>query len=170
MAAEDQLILKADFDVNLDLWKHEEGLRQQRNTVLLSVNAFLAIGVSAMISVGPPVEVAVGIGLGLSFFGLVSCWIWNMLQARHVLYADFRRKQLRELAAKLGYESWKNQWAGLRTNPPPEPVKFATIGDAFYPRAETRSAIVTESYLPKVVALLWILFAVGCLVVMVINL
>jgi len=155
--------LKAEFDANLDLWKHEEGVRLQRNTVLLSLNAFLAIGVSAMITVGPPVLAAVGITVVLALFGRASCWIWEGLQIRHVLYAEFRRKQLRELAARLGYESWENQWTGLRTDPPPEKVPFTQTDDSFNPPLWTRSAVEVESYLPVVVGLFWTVVAVASL-------
>jgi hypothetical protein len=163
MRPDDNTSLRDEFIANLDLWKHEEGLRQQRNTVLLGANAFLAVAVSAMISVGPPRGVAVGIGLVLALFGLAICWVWHSLQHRHVVYADFRRKQLRELAANLGYESWENQWIGLRTRPAPSTVSFTITGANFDPPANSRSAIEVESYLPMIVAGLWALFAIGCL-------
>jgi|SRR6185436_16240186 len=155
--------LKEELRLNLDLWKHEEGLRQQRNTVLLGTNAFLAVAASAMISARPPIEIGLAIGLVLSGFGLLICWIWDRLQQRHVVYADFRRKQLRELAAQLEYESWEKQWEALRSFPDPSPisVEFQHTGARFSPRGSKRSAIVTESLLPRAIASAWAFFALG---------
>lgn len=162
---QDGLREEQELRLNLDLWKHEEGLRQQRNTVLLGANAFLAVGASALISASPPKETAFAIGLVIALFGLLICWIWHHLQQRHVAYADFRRKQLRELAKKLGYESWENHWRALRipseTVPPPEPVEFPETADRFELRGSQQSAIKVESYLPGAVAAVWAIFAVG---------
>jgi hypothetical protein len=159
--------LRDELHLNLDLWKHEEGLRQQRNTVLLGTNAFLAVAASAVISARPPLGIAVAIGLVLAGFGLLICWIWHRLQQRHVVYADFRRKQLRELAAELGYETWEHQWEALRAppDPPPVAIEFPLTGGRFTPRHSEGSAIVTESLLPRAIAAAWALFALGAVVV-----
>jgi hypothetical protein len=162
-ADRDREDLKEELRFNLDLWKHEEGLRQQRNTVLLGTNAFLAVATSAMISARPPHAIALAIGLVLSAFGFLICWIWHRLQQRHVVYADFRRKQMRDLAAQLKYESWEKQWEALRAPPDPPPVKvdFPHVGAHFSPRGSKRSAIATESLLPRAIAAAWVLFALG---------
>lgn len=155
--------VKEELRLNLDLWKHEEGLRQQRNTVLLGTNAFLAVAASALIGARPPIGIGLVIGLVLAVFGLVICWIWHRLQQRHVVYADFRRKQIRELAAQLGYESWEKQWEALRSPPDPSPISvdFRHTGARFSPRGSEKSAIVIESFLPGAIAAAWALFALG---------
>ncbi|HEY5707775.1 MAG TPA: hypothetical protein VIS51_00070 [Solirubrobacterales bacterium] len=152
-----------ELRLNLDLWKHEEGLRQQRNTVLLGTNAFLAVAASALINARPPWGIALSTGIALAGFGLLICWIWDRLQQRHVVYADFRRKQIRELAAQLNYESWERQWEALRSPPDQSPVQveFPHTGAHFSPRQAQGSAILTESLLPRAIAAAWALFALG---------
>jgi len=164
-AYDDASRLREEFRLNIDLWKHEEGMRQQRNTVLLGANAFLAVGASAMISFRPPPETALLVGLALAGFGLITCWIWYTLLERHIAYAKFRLMQIRDLAARIGYESWENQWIGLRTYPYPEPerVNFATTGACYEPSSGSRGANTVESYLPRAIAGLWLTFAIGCL-------
>lgn len=165
-AVRDKQDLRDELHLNLDLWKHEEGLRQQRNTVLLGTNAFLAVAASAVISARPPPGIALAIGLVLACFGSLICWIWHRLQQRHVVYASFRRKQMRELAAELGYETWERQWEALRAPPDPAPVEveFRLTGDRFKPRQSEGSAILTESLLPRAIAAAWVLFALGAIV------
>jgi len=156
--------LSDELRLNLDLWKHEEGLRQQRNTVLLGTNAFLAVAASALINARPPWGIALSTGIALAGFGLLICWIWDRLQQRHVVYADFRRKQIRELAAQLDYESWEKQWEALRSSSdqPPVKVEFPHTGASFSPRqSQGSSAILTESLLPRAIAAAWFLFALG---------
>jgi hypothetical protein len=163
---QNEALLREEFDANIDLWKHEEGMRQKRSTVMLNANAFLAVGASAMISFRPSPEAAFLVGLVLSGFGLATCWIWLTLLQRHKLYATFRLKQIRELAARIGYESWENQWTGLRTNPPndtPEVVVFWKTDERFEPAVGSRGANTVETFLPKAIAYLWACFAIGCL-------
>lgn len=149
--------IRDELHLNLDLWKHEEGVRQQRNTVLLGTNVFLAVAAGAVVSAEPPLGAAFAVGLVLAAFGLLVCSIWRRLQRRHVVYAEFRRCQIRELAAQLGYESWENHWTALRTppNPPPVSVYFATTETSFSPRGPKGSAIVAESLLPTALAAVW---------------
>jgi hypothetical protein len=162
----DEMRLREEFSFNIDLWKHEEGMRQQRTTVLLGANAFLAVGTSAMISFRPPPETALLVGLVLSGFGLITCWIWLTLLNRHILYARFRLMQIRDLAARIGYESWENQWFGLRTFPGPKAVVFEATGDRFdaSKKKKSRGANTVETYLPKAIGALWVCFAIGCVV------
>ncbi len=160
---------KADFDANLDLWKHEENVRLQRNTVLLSANALLAVGVSALISISPPVKVAALSGLTLALVGFVSCWTWIQLHDRHLEYARFRRAQLRQLAANLGYESWENQWDALGKDGRGS-IRFSTTGDEFQPRPNPTGAIRAEGRLPRLFIVLWLAVAVVCAILLALSL
>jgi hypothetical protein len=153
--------LKDELSLNIDLWKHEENLRQQRNTVLLGSNALLAVAAGAVIGAELPLSTVLPVGLVLALFGIGICRLWSRIQRRHVEYADFRRKQIREIAKALDYSSMENHWRGLRTNPEAEPVPFPLTGETFEPDSSAQSAIAMESRLPAAVAGFWAVVILG---------
>src|SRR3990172_6983783 len=85
----------AEYLANVELWKHDDTLRQQRTGNFLSVNTALVAALAVVASLKPPVQYIGSIGLLFAAFGILLCVIWHVVQVRNAEYIRFRRFQLR---------------------------------------------------------------------------
>jgi hypothetical protein len=155
--------LHEEIRQNIDLWKHEESLRQSRNTAFLAVNAFLIAAGGALLGTEPDKVVLAAEGVTLASFGIAVCEIWRRIIKRHVAYAEFRRKQLRDLEAQTGHETWARTARAFGRKP--KPVKFPVIEEEFRVDEDAAtSAIALESRLPMALIVLWAFVGVASVV------
>jgi len=99
----------AEYQANVDLWKHDDTLRQQRSGNFLSVNTALVAALGVVVSLEPPIEYIGGIGLLFAVFGILLCVMWHLVQVRNAEYVRFRRFQLRFIESKLtGLSTFQN--------------------------------------------------------------
>jgi hypothetical protein len=156
----DQLL--TEYQVNVDLWKHDDDLRQQRNGTFLTINSLLLVALGALITFSPA---SVFVILITAFFGFPICLIWYYVQRRNAEYIRFRRYQLRSIEAQLPVlTTFTNQWKGLNQY---QAVSFKGIEDTFNITAEAkRSTTWLEGYLPLFIAIFWLLvFLLSLLVI-----
>src|SRR5215217_5889472 len=107
--------LLAEYKVNVDLWKHDDDLRQKRTTTFVTLNVFLYAITSFTIKesdiVGPW---TVNASSAVAIFGLLICLVWFVAHFRNEQYIRFRRIQLREIEARLGVLStFTNQYDAI---------------------------------------------------------
>jgi hypothetical protein len=95
-----------EYKVNIDLWKHEDTLRQQRNSTFLAVNAALLVASGVVLGTRMDSAVRAGAVVLASVVGLLLCESWLTVQARHDAYIRFRRHQLRDLEGPLSFTSF----------------------------------------------------------------
>ncbi len=94
-------ILIAEYQANVELWKHDDSLRQQRQSNFLTVNTILVVGLGALTGFKPPL-LNLGIVVFLfSIFGFLMSMIWYQVQVRSSEYVRFRRFQLHHIESKL---------------------------------------------------------------------
>jgi hypothetical protein len=167
---EEQRIAKllAEYEANIELWKHDDNTRLQRNGIFLNVNTLLLIALGALITVNPSIWAAAAVSCLLSFFGLPICVMWYRILLRGGEYVRFRRFQLRAIEAQLqDVTTIGNQWRALNEY---ETVSFNGIEDKFtIKRSARRSVTAIENLLPLVVTGFWLLVFVGGLTVEILH-
>jgi hypothetical protein len=158
---DNQEILLAEYKANVDLWQHDDNLRQKRTTTFLAVNLAL-FGIVAFVIkesalVGEWTTIASGSAV---MFGIVICVVWFLVQARSEQYLRFRRRQLAEIEGKLGAsDTFTKQYAAISLG---EPVTFVHSKEGPFIRTNVTSVSSSklEAVLPLAMILVWIIIAV----------
>jgi hypothetical protein len=91
------------------MWRHFDGLRQQKNSAFLSAQGFLIAAVAIAFQVHQSSHAssrlisgtAQQIAVGVSVFGLVLSLAWLALQIRNGKYIRFHQKEVRNLESAL---------------------------------------------------------------------
>lgn len=155
----EQSRLLAEYQANVNLWQHDDTLRQQRAGNFLSVNTVLVAALGVVTSLNPPVQYIGGVGLLFAAFGLLLCIMWHRVQVRNAEYIRFRRFQLRSIESKLpGLSTFQNTFTAFYQA---QPLSFEPpIGEfALSPAARKRSTL-SEGLLPALVGGFWLVAAV----------
>jgi len=149
-----QQILLSEYQANLELWKHDDNLRQQRFTIFLSINSLLLVALGGLVTLSTSILVAAFIAILISLFGFPICLMWQSIQARNAEYIRFRRYQLRFIESKLKpMSTFTNQWNALAKH---ETVRFENIKDEFVIKKQAKgSSTAIEGKLPIFLAIFW---------------
>lgn len=149
----------AEYEANVDLWRHDDSLRQQRAGNFLSVNTALVAALGVVVSLKPPVQYIGIIGLMFAAFGLLLCWVWHVVQVRNAEWVRFRRFQLRAIELKLpGLSTFQNVYAAFYER---KSIDFqAPIGEFVLRPVARKPSTVSEGQLPWLIAGFWLLAAV----------
>lgn len=155
--------LLAEYHANVELWKHDDALRQQRTGNFLAVNTALLVALGAFVSLGESMGVIMAVPMAV--FGMVVCLLWRRIHVRNAEYVRFRRFQLRALEARLGDMSTFT--STYRAFYETQRVSFPEIGDEFVVdrRARSRST-AAENVLPLVLSAFWTVVFVAAVVVL----
>jgi hypothetical protein len=153
--------LLEEYRANIELWKHDDTLRQTRTGNFLQVNGVLLATFCALISIKPGfVNVAIS-SLLLPTFGILISLCWHSILTRNSDYIRLRRFQLRSIEACFPrMTTFKNTYNALYKY---EPVTFECTGELFEAsRSARRGSTVTEGMLPIAMLAFWLLvFVVG---------
>lgn len=159
--SEERCLLE-EYRANIELWKHDDTLRQQRMGNFLNVNSILLVTFCALISVKPSlVNLAVS-SILLSIFGILISWAWYSVMLRNSDYISLRRFQLRSIEACFPcMTTFKNTYKALSKY---EPTTFNCTNEVFqvsrkiFQVSRKRgSSTSTESNLPLVMSFFWLL-------------
>jgi|ERR1039457_1198418 hypothetical protein len=155
----EQSRLLAEYAANIELWKHDDTLRQQRTGNFLSVNAALVAALAVVASLKPPEHYIGCIGLMFSTFGLMLCVIWNAVQVRNAEYIRFRRYQLRSIESKLsGLTTFQNIYRAFYEV---QPIAFEPpIGEFTLKPTAQKPSTMSEGLLPFLIGGFWLVTAV----------
>lgn len=149
---ENQLLI--EYQVNVELWKHDDNLRQQRNANFLSVTTLLIIALSAFVGLKYPMIYLSIIALIFSLIGFFISMLWYRVLVRNAEYIRFRRFQLRSIEKRLkGLSTFTNTYDSFYKG---FPLKFSEFDEEFVisKNAMKRSAI-TEGNLPVIISVFW---------------
>lgn len=161
--------LLAEYGANVELWKHDDSLRQQRSSNFLSVNTVLLVAVGAVTSLGPSLEYVAAAALPIAIFGILVCVIWRAVHVRNAEYIRFRRVQLRSIEERLvEMKTFTNTYRAFDQH---ERIEFPRIDDFFEiaPNARRRST-VSENVLPLLLIGFWVVVLVVAVTVVIIAL
>ncbi|OGO35160.1 MAG: hypothetical protein A2W35_13505 [Chloroflexi bacterium RBG_16_57_11] len=156
--------LVVEYQVNVDLWKHDDDLRQQRNHTFLTMNTVLLVALGSLITLGDTLGDKALMAILISIFGLPVCYIWNRVQARNGEYIRFRRYQLRSIEARLpGFSTFGNQHLAMDLH---KQIGFEGIAEKFeISKSGAGSSTRLEGFLPGVIAGFWLLILLGGLMI-----
>ena len=162
-------VLLSEYQANLELWKHDDNLRQQRYGTFLNINSLLLVALGGLVTLSPSVLNATVVAVLISLFGFPVCLMWGRVQARNAEYIRFRRYQLRSIEKMLKpMSTFTNQWNALNKF---ETVHFKNIKDEFTIKHEAKaSSTVIEGRLPSVIAVFWLIVFVASSVIITLNL
>jgi hypothetical protein len=153
-----QARLLEEYRVNVELWKHDDMLRQERNSTFLTATTLLLAVVGIVASGQPRADLLAGAALVAACFGLVVCGIWNRAQRRNAEYVRFRRFQLCEIEDQLAdLSTFANTVSALNDH---EEIRGRAGSFSISPKGKKSSTLV-EGHLPNAIALLWLGVAVG---------
>ena len=147
-------LLKLEYEINVDLWKHDDWVRERRIANYLTVNTILLIALSAVISLGLTYNYISLISILFSSFGILFCVIWKRLLMRNSQYILFRRLQLLSIESRMpGITTFTNTYDALYRF---KEITFKGIDEKFKidKRCKKRSG-VSEELLPVYLALFW---------------
>jgi hypothetical protein len=157
----EQTALLAEYRANVELWKHDDTLRQSRTSNFLTINAILASSIGISVGLNPSALAWIA-ALITSFVGLVLARFWAAIQDRNAEYVRLRRYQLRSIEAEFPrLTTFSNVWAALYQH---QAVTFLGIADRFEVSSRGReSSTLTESALPRILFRVWVVVFVAAL-------
>jgi hypothetical protein len=153
--------LRSEYEANIQLWVHDDNLRQQRNGTFLNMNAILLVALGTLITISPSLLNLAVIASLISVFGLPICMMWYQIQSRNAEYIRFRRFQLRYIEVQLqNVTTISNQWKALNEY---QTLSFEGLDDKFsIKRPAKLSATKIEGRLPLMLVGLWfVIFIAG---------
>ncbi|MAG93338.1 MAG: hypothetical protein CMJ48_06265 [Planctomycetaceae bacterium] len=102
MKSDRLLKMTAEYRAALDLWKHDDNLRQSRQSNFLNANVALVALLGAILGIKSDLALLPLLSRLTAAFGLPLCMVWWLVQRRNGEYVRLRRFQLRDLEARLG--------------------------------------------------------------------
>ena len=165
----DQEILLAEYQANIELWQHDDNLRQRRNGTFLNTNSIYIVALSLLVATDPPLITLAVMATLVSIFGFSICLLWHFIQIRNAEYIRFRRFQLRSIENSIKTVStFTRQWLALNKH---EEVMFGNIDEKFIitPKAKLSTTTSLEGNLPFVTAAFWLLVFLSGASVLVFN-
>jgi hypothetical protein len=152
--------LLTEYTANVELWKHDDSLRQQRNSTFLAVNTVLLSAIAALGAFKTQAAILAAVTCLFSIFGVAVCRVWQDVQLRNAEYVRFRRLQLKAIEARLGeLSTFSNTYAAFNEM---QTVEFPSTGQVFtVEHGSSESSTSAEGRLPRLLTGLWIVVAVG---------
>ena len=153
--------LLEEYRANVQLWMHDDNLRQKRTENLLTTNTILLVALGVLINLNAHANNTAVCCILISFFGLLLSLIWNSILKRNAHYIMFRRIHLKFLEKKLQpMSTFTNTYLAFYEN---KELVYPEIHQSFLINSRGRkSSTVTEGQLPVIISIFWIVvFIVG---------
>jgi len=148
-----------EFRLNVELWKHDDAMRQAHNQTFLAANSAALVAAGLIVSASDRLSVRATTGIVAAVFGIAVCGVWLVVQARHNAYIRFHRCKLVSLEAGLNSSTFGEQDRGFHQG---QPVEFGK--DALFALSpfERHSSSKAEALLPAILGLLWLIGGAAC--------
>ncbi len=158
--------LLEEYQANVEMWKHDDNVRQQRARNFLTVNTLLILGLAGIVSFWKD-HLYLGVILIIfSSVGLSLNLIWRSILHRSSEWIRFRRLQLASVESKLdGMSTFQNTLRAFYDKY--ETIDFGTnISQFTISSTAKKQSTITEGYLPSLMVLFWLLSIIGGLFIM----
>ena len=86
-----------EYKINIDMWKHYDNLRQEKNKTFLTANTILVATLGFLFKDGNFTDNVTPIASAVSFLGATVCILWFFLQSRNAKYIRYHIYQTQEL-------------------------------------------------------------------------
>lgn len=96
--------LLKEYEINLEMWRHYDNLRQEKNRTFLTVNTILVAAMGFALKdqlVGPVQKVVALLVVLVSVLGILACVLWFLLLSRNSAYVKFHRDRIKALEPKV---------------------------------------------------------------------
>ena len=146
--------LLEEYRAHVELWKHDDTLRQQRTANFLTVNTVLLAVAGLALSAEPATPVAIAMVALFSAFGVSVALVWATIQWRNSEYIRLRRVQLRQLETRLPpMSAFTNAHRALDRH---EEIDFGDDGTFRVRPGARSSSTLRENLLPPMVLVFWL--------------
>jgi hypothetical protein len=118
-----------EYELNLELWKHYDNLRQDKSKTFLTAQTIL-IALSGFVLKSQELSPVLSrVVLAVTVLGLVSSVLWVLLLYRNKGYIDFHRKQVRELEGRtaMPFTTFSEEWPKWKPTIRPRRVESNTM-------------------------------------------
>ncbi len=100
----------SEYQLNLDMWRHYDTLRQEKNKVFLTANTILvaAVGIVWEKQSSLPYPLI----LLVSLLGIIVCGLWILLLSRNAAYIAFHRERVMSLEQvnSMHFTTFSKDW------------------------------------------------------------
>lgn len=86
-----------EYKINIDMWKHYDNLRQEKNKTFITVNTILVPTLGFLVKDGLPSSEVTLIASLVAFLGAIVCVLWLFLQSRNAKYIEYHILQTMEI-------------------------------------------------------------------------
>jgi hypothetical protein len=146
--------LLEEYRLNVDLWKHDDTLRQSHNQTFLGVTSALLVAAGLVIAASNKLAVQGASAVAAALFGIAVACVWRRAQVRHNAYIRFHREMLITLEESLNFCTFTYQSAAFQR--PWGQTTLEPGGKVFELKAaEQKSGSDAEARLPNLVLALW---------------
>lgn len=144
-----------EYQANIELWKHDDSLRQQRATNFLTLNTILIASGAGIGSLDPKIQYFGAILVAFGVVGIAINFIWNSVSVRNSEYIRFRRFQLRSIESQLeGMSTFANTYRAFYES---GSIEFDSDTPTFEVSQKARQrSTLSEERLPRVMMFFWI--------------
>ena len=84
--------LLKEYEMNVDMWKHYDDLRQDKNKTFLTANSILAAAVGFVLKNQQSEFGSNVVALLISLVGFLACLLWFLLLSRSTVYIEFHSR------------------------------------------------------------------------------
>ena len=153
--------LLVEYQANVEMWKHDDNVRQQRARNFLTVNTLLIVGIAGVVSFKPGPLYVGAILIIFSIVGVSLNSIWRSVLQRSAEWIRFRRLQLKSIESKLeGMSTFQNTYRAFYDGH--ETVYFgAEIPKFEISSAAKKRSTLTEGKLPSLMLRFWTIAGIG---------
>jgi hypothetical protein len=110
---------KNEYDINIEMWKHYDNLRQDKNKTFLAANSILAAAVGLALRGGEPDSGFQIVALLVALVGFLACVLWFLLLSRNAAYIRYHRDRASALELSAGHSTFDVGWKEFEKRIPP---------------------------------------------------
>jgi hypothetical protein len=149
-----------EYEINIDLWKHYDNLRQEKNKTFLTSNSILFVALGFILKDIHHVLAInqIVVAFLLSATGVLVCILWVLLLTRNAKYIEFHRKQGMSIeATKIQYfTTFRHQSHALKQG-----MEFNGLSgnDKYFEKPFPKaSSLLYDKFLSISIGVIWFLF------------
>lgn len=99
-----------EYQLNIDMWKHYDTLRQSKNQIFLAANTFLAAAIGFALQQSKSNSTSISVNVPVSLLGLTVCILWFLLLSRNAAYIRFHQSRVRSLERESTFSTFSEEW------------------------------------------------------------
>ena len=146
-----------EYKINIEMWKHYDNLRQEKNKTFLTVNTILVATLGFLLKDGMSSDNVAPIASTVALLGAIVCVLWFFLQTRNAKYIKYHILQTLEIekSSLEDYTTFNGQQETMKCG-----HKFHNLDENIDPAFVNISTNWIDRILSGVMSISWSGFAV----------